>query len=147
VIDPATEARLQDLLRRERRSLLEYVAGAYPWANRGKRDVWPQLRRVIDEERQALAAIAQFLTRQRVPLPPPGPFPEHFTSLNFVALDYLLPQLVEAQRRASAALEHDLARLPDGEAQRLVRELLAVKQRHLQTLEGLAAPHPQAASA
>jgi hypothetical protein len=66
-----------------------------------------------------------------------------FTSLGFVSLDYLLPRLVEYQRRAIATLERDVATLKDAEARGVVQRILDLKRDHLKQLETLVAPVPQ----
>jgi rubrerythrin len=138
---------LQDILRRESRSLLEYTVEAFPWTPAQEHSAAEQLAKLTAEECQALNGLAALLARRRVPLPYIGPFPEPFTALNFSSLDHLLPRLVEEEHKNIAVLERELARLIDPEAAAAVRKLLELKQRHLKTLESLATGHPQASAA
>jgi hypothetical protein len=140
VIDPQTEALLQAIVRRESRSLLLYVGAAFPWTTARGGPALDRLRQLIHEEADAVAALGRYLVRRRVTPPAPGAFPTAFTSYNFVALDYLLPRLAEAQRSAVAALEQDAAALRDPPARAEVKALLEVKRRTLAGLEALAAP-------
>jgi rubrerythrin len=143
--DYLTAPILSDVLRRESRSLLQYVDEAFPWTPPEEQATWDQLTKLIAEERKALTALAHFLDRRRIPLPYLGSFPD-FTGVNFVSLDHLLPLLVEHQKKSIASLESDLARLSDPEAAKVLGQLLEVERRHLKTLETLAARHTQTTS-
>ncbi len=144
MIDLHTQQLLQDILRRESRSILAYVAEAYPWTTSTEEKTWAELQRLIAAEREAVASLGRFLVRRRIPPPYLPPYPAHFTTLNFLALDFLLPRLVEQERRSIADLERDRAALKDPAAQAEVDKLLALKRQHLARLEELAAAHPQA---
>jgi hypothetical protein len=133
---------LSDTLRRESRSLLQYMEEVAAWMPVPEQPVWAQLTRLIVEDRQVLATLAGFLARQRIPLPYIGSFPEPFTALNFSSLDYLLSRLVDEQHKSVTALERDMARLLDPEAAAALRQFLDVKRRHLLTLKELATKHP-----
>lgn len=135
---------LQNIFRREGRSLLQYVSEAYPWTRAGEQKPLAELHKMIAEEGQANADLATFLRRRHVPLPYLGAYPD-FTTVNYVRFDFLLPRLVEAQRQGISALEHDLASLTDAVARQEVEKILELKRRHLQKLEELAAPAPAGA--
>lgn len=143
MIDPRTQTLLQDILRRESRSILMYVAEAYPWTNATQTKTRIALQQLIATERDAVVCLGQFLVRQRVSLPYLPSFPSHFTTLNFLALDFLLPCLIEHERRSIADLERDLAAVKDSAARTEVEKLLALKRRHLPQLEELASVQPQ----
>jgi hypothetical protein len=144
VIDSQSQRLLQEILRRESRSILLYVGEAYPWTTLQEAGAWQSLSRLIDEERQAIASLGQLMTRRRVSLPVLGVFPVRFTTINFLALDYLLPHLLAAQQRSISDLEADLKGMVDAEAVAEVQQLLDLKRRHLVALEGLAKGQPQA---
>jgi hypothetical protein len=91
----------------------------------------------IHQEQEALTQLGRFLVRQRVPLPYLGSFPVGFTTINFLALDYLLPRLSAFEKTSIAELEGDLAALQDPLARPPVEKLLAVKKRNLEMLEAL----------
>src|SRR5712692_11577422 len=107
MLDARTQTRLQEILRRESRSFLQYVSDSVPWTRPGEKDALAQLQTLIEEERRANAAFAKFLIRNRIPVPHLGSYPVSFTTLNFVALDHLLPLLVDAERRCILDLEND----------------------------------------
>jgi hypothetical protein len=138
VIDGQTQALLQEVLRREGRSELMYVAEAYPWAAARGHAARDALQALIREEADALTALGRWMTRRRVALPYLGAFPTAFTTLNFLALDYLLPRLRDLQREAVARLERDAQAVTDPEARAQLESLLALKRRHLVALESLA---------
>ena len=104
------------------------------------------LQQFIAAERVAVANLGRFLVRQRIPLPYLPPYPAHFTTINFLALDFLLPRLLEYERRSIAELERDRAALKGPAAQAEVDKLLALKRRHLPCLEELASTQPQASA-
>jgi hypothetical protein len=139
VIDTHTQTLLQDILRRESRSVLMYVAEAYPWTTWTQDKTLSALQQLIAEEREGITALGRFLVRQRIPLPFLSSFPSHFTTINFLALDYILPRLLEYERRAVADLERDLAGMHDPSARAEVEKLLNLKRRHLSQLDEPAA--------
>jgi len=146
VIDPHTQHLLQDILRRESRSILTYVAEAYPWTPSMEEKIWTDLQQLIAAEREAVASLGRFLVRRRIPLPYLPPYPAHFTTINFLALDFLLPRLIEQERQSIADLERDRTALKDPAAQAEVEKLLTLKRGHLTQLEKMAATQPQASA-
>jgi hypothetical protein len=143
MLDARTQSRLQELLRRESRSFLQYVRDSFPWTTSEEKAALAQLQTLIEEERSATTALAKFLARQRIPLPYLGSYPVAFTTLNFISLDHLLPMLADTERRAIADLESDLASFPDAECRHEVQKILDLKRQHLKTLEALAIAHPE----
>lgn len=144
MIDPHTQTLLQDILRRESRSVLTYVAEAYPWTSSTGTKTLTALQNLIAAEREAVACLGRFLVRQRIPLPFLPSYPSHFTTINFLALDFILPRLIEYERQSITELESDLAALKCAAARAEVEKLLALKRKHLPQLEELACEQPQA---
>lgn len=144
MIDAHAQRLLQEILQRESRSVLTYVGEAYPWTRWAEEKVLTDLLQIIAAEREAVAGLGRFLVRQRITLPYLAPYPSHFTTINFLALDFLLPRLIEQERRSIADLERDRAALKDPAAQVEVDKLLALKRRHLPRLEELASTQTQA---
>jgi rubrerythrin len=142
MMDSRTQAVLQGVLRRESLSLLQYVSEAFPWAGPEDREALAKFRQVTAEDRESLGELRRFLAREKIMPSFIGSFPQSFTSLGFVSLQYLLPRLVDAQRRDIAALERDVAELTDAEAKALVQKLLDRKRRHLTELESISPAHP-----
>jgi hypothetical protein len=146
VIDAHTQSLLQDILRRESRSVLMYVAEAYPWTTSTQTKTLTALQQLIAEEREAITNLGRFLVRQRIPLPFLSSFPSHFTTINFLALDFILPRLLEYERRSIADLERDVVGLKDSAARAEVEKILTLKRRHLPQLQELASVQPQASA-
>jgi hypothetical protein len=121
-----------------------YVGEAYPWTTATQTKALAAVQQLIAEEREAVARLGQFLVRQHVPLPFLPSYPAHFTTINFLALDYILPRLLEHERTSTVDLERDLHAMKDATARAEVESLLALKRRHLPQLEDLASPQPQA---
>lgn len=144
MIDAATTAAAWDAIRRETRSLLQYLEDAFPYTAPEEQGVWNQLHRLVAEQRDAIMALIQLLARHHVAPPYVGSFPEPFTALNFVSLDFLLPRLVEDTEKSLAVLTADLGRLTAPPP--ALENLLALKRRHLDALKGLAARQPVAAT-
>jgi hypothetical protein len=145
MIDPRTQALLQHILRRASRSLLQYVSEAYPWVGQNENDVIGQVRRVIEEERQAIEQLARFLRRQHIGLPYLGAYPGTFMSMNYVSLDHLLQVLCDYQRKMVAELERNHGPVSDPAARAEIDKLLTLARQHAKTLDALAAAHPEVA--
>jgi hypothetical protein len=144
MIDARAQALLGDIVRRASRSMLQYVGESYPWAGDGEAEVLTHVQAVIAEEEQAVEGLAAFLRKKRIGIPYLGSYPENFTSLNYVSLDYLLPRLLDWQRSWVGILERDAALIQDAEAKTQVDELVAVARRHLDELKKVAASHAKA---
>ena len=136
---PSQDAgRLDEVVRRESRSLLQYLTDSYPWTRAGADEALGKVRELAHVERDAVGGLRRFLTRRQHVVPVMGSYPASFTTMNFVSLDYLAPRLIEDQRRLLAALERDRAALADAEARAELDRLLDVKRHHLHALEALA---------
>lgn len=147
MIDHQTEALLQAIVQREGRSLLSYIGDACPWGTSRDVTALATLRQLVATENKAVAALGRYLVRRHLMPPYLGSYPADFTTLNFVSLEYLVPRLVEAQRRDLAELERDASAISDAESHAEVEKLLAVKRRSLAGLEELAGHRPQPVSA
>jgi hypothetical protein len=103
-----------------------------------------EVQRMSRAEQEAVAGLSQYLFRRRIPPAFLGSYPAHFTSFNFVSLDWLLPRLAQQQAKDIADLEADLAKLTDPGARAQVESMLALKKKHLTELQSLA--HPPSAA-
>ena len=146
MIDAHSQKVLQDILCRESRSVLIYVAEAYPWTSSTEEKTLADVQQLIAEEREAVASLGRFLVRHRIPLPYLPPYPAHFTTINFLALDFLLPRLLEHERRSISDLERDLPAIKDPAVHAEVEKLLTLKRRHLPRLEELASAQTSSVS-
>jgi hypothetical protein len=146
VIDAASLAVIDNIVRREKRSLLQYVSDAFPWTTAEEQRALGQFRKLVQEEAQEAANLVDFLRGQRHVLPYVGTYPEAFTSINYVSLEHVLPLLIEHERRGIFDLERDLRGIHDSQASDLVQGFLDMKRRHLQALEVMAAAYPETQS-
>jgi hypothetical protein len=141
-MDDGSAQIVQEQIRRTGRSLLQYVADAVPWTGNEDRGALGRIAQLTQEEREALACLARLLRRNHVPVPFLGPYPEHFTTLNYLSLDGLLPLLVEDGRRSVAGLEAAVAEVADPAARAVLTDALEAKRRHLAALTELTKTHP-----
>jgi hypothetical protein len=142
VIEAQVLAILQEIVRRESRSLLQYIHDSYPWTPSGERTALDHIRALAKEQRESAAALAQWLARNRHFMPYLGSYPSGFTTINFVALDYIIPKLVADERQGLAHIDADLGVITDPGARPLVEALAAKKRAHIKILEELAAAIP-----
>jgi rubrerythrin len=141
-----TRALLEDILRRESRSLLQYVSESFPWTTADEQQALSRLQEMVREECQATGALAQFFAKREHTFPYLGSFPAAFTTINFVSLDHVAPLLADAERQGLERLERDLGKLNDPEARDQVAHIVEMKRRHLSTLKTLIAPNSRATS-
>jgi hypothetical protein len=139
VNDAHNHAVLTEVVRRESRSLLQYVGDSYPWSTAKQHGILAQIQQFVEEESQAIGTIRRLLERRRVPTPYVGSYPTTFTSTNFVSLTYLLPKLAADEKKGISALEQSLPLLEDTETREAVAGLLECKRKHLEALEGMIA--------
>ena len=128
---------LPALLRRESRSLLQYVRESFPWSQVKDRDTSARVLSAGVTEGGILMQLGRLLQKRRIVMPALGAYPSSFTSVNYVALSYLIPRLVAAQRLLLADLERDLHNVQDDEIRALLDAFRELKRRHLAELESL----------
>jgi hypothetical protein len=144
-MEPAAAALLQELVRKEGRSLLQYVTESFPWTTRKTRHILPVLVEMAKEEQDGAAALVRLLLKNRLRPPYLGAYPMSFTTINYMSLEFLLPYLIDFETRRIAELEKDLAAPFDDETRQLLQSLLEMKRRHLVTLTTLSAADKPAA--
>lgn len=138
--EPAWTKVMQEIVRRERASLLQYMPEAFPWVGVRDESTLARLMGMVAKEQEAVAGLVKWLQRRFIPLPPTHSFPSSFTSLNFVSVEFLVPRLLEQQRENRAALERDRQHIGDADLRAQVQAFIDLKTRHLQALEELATP-------
>ena len=102
---------LQDVVRRESRSLLLYIGDSFPWTTNEHAPDLVTMRKLVTREVNAISIVGKYLVRQRITPPPYGSYPSSFTSCNFIDLAFLLPRLMAAQDLSIVALSADIARI------------------------------------
>jgi rubrerythrin len=147
MMDARTYSHLAEMVRRESRTLLQYVGDSYPWITPDEQNVLAQIRSMIQEERQGVAELMGLILRNRLTPPYIDSYPVAFTSLSFVSLEHLIPLLTANEEKDLIRLERELGELTDSEAKELVKKIVETKNRHLESLRILNAKSPQTAVA
>ena len=140
-MNASTVALLQEIVRRESRSMLTYVGEAFPWTPSREADTLARLKDLVAHNNDAVAILGRYLTKLREPVGYLGSYPNSFTTINFLSLDHQLPKVVASEQANVAALERDLANLNDKDAHLQVEKLLELKKKQLEKLEFLAEAH------
>jgi hypothetical protein len=143
-MEGADLALLHRLVAMGSRSLLQYVCQAVPWSADSRAQAIAKIQDIAAEERDATARLTRHLQKKRLRLPPHFSFPSHFTTINFVSIDYLLPRLIAEHESEVAELEGRLAKVECEEVRDLAQHYLDRKRRDLQSLKDLTAKSPAA---
>jgi len=135
MIDTQSRAVLQNLMLRESHSLLHYVCESFPWITPREQEALDRLQQINQEDLQAMAVLARFLFKQHIVPAALSSYPASYTTINYTALDHLLPLLIDYQKSRIGELQKDLPKIKDADARQHVEHLLEVKRKHLQALE------------
>lgn len=137
--DRISNSRLNDLLIDLGRSLVQYVGESWPWTPADDADEMASLVRIVSEQRRSVTRLAELLD-ERDHTVDFGAFPTEYTSLHYVALDYMLTRLVNDQQALVEECEALAAEgRGDPEAEPLLQETATAERRHLEELRQLAA--------
>lgn len=129
--------RLNDLLIDVGRSLLQYTSEASLWASSEEEGVQESVERMAAEQREVVAALADLLSDRGHAIDF-GTYPTDYTSLHYVAIDFLLDQLVANQRSVLAGCEAlERAAAEDDEARALLQDIVISERRHLEELQAI----------
>jgi hypothetical protein len=131
------------LIRKEARSLLQYIGESYPWAGADRQEALQTILQIAKHEVRQINQLIRMCIKAKLGNPALGAYPQSFMCINFMALDFLLPLLVEDQKKRIADLEWSLLSAPP-EFQGLIRDLISAKTKHLDKMRGLIAPVPAA---
>jgi hypothetical protein len=130
---------VNDLVIQMGRSLLQYVGESWPWTGADESGEKEVIDRLVAEQRRSVGRMVEMLAR-RGHIIDYGAYPTAYTSLHFVALDYLLDRLYEEQKGIAAETDrladYALAQV-DPEATKILAEVRDEAARHLQELEKL----------
>lgn len=141
--DETTNARLNELLIRIYRSLLQYAGECWPWTAAHVEE--EAIRALVAEQQQFVAALVDLLSARYWPIQF-GSFPTEYTDLHYVALDYLLDEIIRDQLTLIADLEQAHASVAgDTEAVDLINDILHSQRQIVAKLQTLAAARQRAA--
>jgi hypothetical protein len=117
------------------RSLLQYVEACSPWS--GDETQCSSLDALVMAQKDNVARFADLLNQRRWNIDF-GSFPTEYSDLHFVAIDYLLLQLVENQDALVTDIEQtQKAAAGDAPALELLSEILSSERDILTKLKGL----------
>ena len=88
------------------RGLLQYVGESWPWSGADEAAEKDTVDRLVEEQRRSAGRLVDMLT-SRGHIIDYGTYPTEYTSLHFVALDYLLDQLYAEQRVLADECDRD----------------------------------------
>jgi hypothetical protein len=142
----STYAALNQLLIDLGRSLLQYVGECWPWTDPETTAEQQKINELVQLQKHQIAQLTRLLTEADWPVHR-GAYPTEYTDLHYVALSYLLHQLVINER---ALMEEAKRTLPlcEGhpEAKKLVGEIQSLQQTIAHELETLAQKTPPSPS-
>jgi len=94
-------------------SLLQYVSESSPYSADPARVAVEAVRAIASEERDETAHLTRLLQKCAVRPPKGGSYPSHFTTMNFVTLEYLLPKLIAEHEKEIAQIAAQASQLDD----------------------------------
>ena len=141
--DASTYQALNELLINLGRSLLQYVGECWPWTDPDTAEEERKIKELVEAQRRQVAQLAELLFDAEWNSEY-GAYPTEYTDLHYVALTYLLDQLVLNQRALVEEARRTLPFCDDPEAKRLVGEILSQQQTILHELEQLTEKAPPA---
>jgi tRNA isopentenyl-2-thiomethyl-A-37 hydroxylase MiaE len=141
-MDAASLSLIERLISMGTSSLLQYVCESQPWTDENSQALRAKVIAMAQEERDAAARFTRFLQKKHIRIRASASFPSHFTTINFVSIEYLLPKLKAEHEREIAEVETRLRPFEDGEIRTLAQGYLDMKRRHFQTLRELASRAP-----
>lgn len=137
MIESETNSILNDLLVELHRSLVQYAAEAWPWSTSDAQGVRSAVLSVAERQRQDASEVA-FLLNERRQYLDFGVYSPSFTSLHYVALEFLFSQLKSSQQDLVQYIKSILPELRgDAEADQLVRKILQSEQEGLERLNAV----------
>lgn len=143
---PATLDVLNELLRTQYRSLPMFLSGTDPYARSSDQRAEIVLANIVADQKAMVQRLGEAIL-DRGGQVDGGNFPIEYAELHFLALDYLLKELVTRQKDDVAAIESCVARLTgDRAARMLAEEVLGQERAHLETLESLLEADPGASA-
>lgn len=135
--DPTHNALLNQLLVNLGRSLLQYVGEAWPWTSHDHTRERKTIEELVSRQQAQIARLVNWLAARDGAVEF-GAFPTEYTDLHYVALDYLISQLIENETALIGDLEQTVqACSDDPEADELLKQILEEQRAIVQALQGL----------
>lgn len=126
------------------RSLLQYVSEACPWTTDQTKGEFKEILAFANEERDAVSKMMRYLQKQHQRRVVFGSYPSHYTTMNYVTIDHLLPKLVADTESQIAELDKASQSDSNSEVHAMIRSFVQVKRRHLAALKMMMNPQEKA---
>jgi hypothetical protein len=141
VSDPATRTTLQTIIRREGRSLFQYLRDVPPWIGLAEENTLARMHECSRVQLEELETLGRLYQKRYGEMSHMGSYPD-FTGKNDQALHYLLPVVLKEQKQLIEQLQRDRAGIVDAEIGEAIDRFLALKRQHIEELESLhTVPH------
>ena len=131
-----SRAVVQAILRREGRSLMQYLREVPPWVGVNEQNAQARLHEAASLELCHLEAIGRLYQKNFHEMSHMGGYPD-FTGSNDMALHYLLPRIIREQQDLLAGLQRDRTAVPEADIGAAIDELITIKHRNISELESL----------
>jgi len=143
--DSHVNSLLNDLLIELHCSLVRYIGEAWPWSEKEDEELREMVQRIGERQEAGVARLVQIL-QQRSHDIDFGTYPQDYTSLHYVALEFLCSAMKTSQQNLSEWIWSLLPQLQnDPQAEQVVREIAESQRLTTQELNALKLPeHPQA---
>lgn len=119
------------------RSLLQYAGEAWPWIR--LEDTWERekVEELVARQQRGIGRLAELLAERDWPVDF-GSYPTEYSDLNYIALDYLIEQLIANEEALIADLEETIRTCAeDPEAVQLLNEILDEQRQIVAALKQL----------
>lgn len=144
--DPLQNQRLNDLVIRVYRSLLQYANECWPWGGAQEETEQKTVAELAADQLHHLEPLAELVLARSQTIDY-GIYPMDFGELHYVALDYLMHELLQNQSGLIATLEREqAAAVADAELTAILDDMVAAERQHVAKLKELAAKAPAALS-
>ena len=128
---------LDQLLITLSRSLLQYVGEAWPWTGSHASTERQKINELVSRQQKQISRLSELLSRRNRYIDF-GTYPTEYTDLHYVALDYLLSQLIENEDSLITDLEQTLQKCTDdSDAIPLLQQILSDQRASLSQLQEL----------
>ncbi|MFL5329036.1 MAG: hypothetical protein ACJ8C4_08975 [Gemmataceae bacterium] len=134
--DQATQTTLQTIIRREGRSLFQYLRDVPPWIGLAEENTLARMHECSRAQLEELETLGRLYQKRYGEMSHMGSYPD-FTGKNDQALHYLLPVVVKEQERLVEELERDRAGISDAEIGAALDRFIVLKRQHIEELESV----------
>ncbi len=126
------------------RCLLQYMGDCWPWTDADSADEQAVIKQLMQRQQVHIGRLAELLMNRQGTLDL-GNFSHDFTGLHYVALDYLMDQLIASETALIEQLDNGLKGCgDDSEATAILQQAVADERENLAKLEELAQSHSAA---